>query len=160
MTDQAILDLARTDAVARRGDHVVVASHEGEIALIIDHALVARGHPVADEFLPGRVRIAPIFQEHHGVGTLDRALAELARRTTRAVAADHRDGMARHRLADRARSRDTNEGAARQHEIAFGLAVEFVDDKAERGLAPLVGLGPERLAARTDCAQRRRVTRA
>ena len=59
MLDQAILDLAGPDAVARRGDDVVVAADEREVAVVVDHALVAGGHPVADEFLARGLRACP-----------------------------------------------------------------------------------------------------
>src|SRR5262245_49841546 len=59
MADEAILDLTRPDAIAGRGDDVVVAADEMEIAVVVDAALVAGGHPVADELLPRRVGGAP-----------------------------------------------------------------------------------------------------
>ncbi len=102
MADQAVLDLARADAVARRGDDVVVAADEGDIALLVDDALVAGRHPVADEFVARRFRLAPVFQEHHRIRPFDRDLAELAGLAHATVGADHRDGVPRHRLADRA----------------------------------------------------------
>jgi len=61
MADQAILDLARTDAEAGRGDDVVIAADEADIALVVTHALVAGGHPVADELVARGLRLAPIF---------------------------------------------------------------------------------------------------
>ena len=70
MLDQAVLDLARPDAVAGGGDDVVVAPHEGDVALVVDDALVAGGHPVADEFLARRLGPAPVFEEHHRVRPL------------------------------------------------------------------------------------------
>jgi hypothetical protein len=77
----------------------------------------------------------------------DGDLAELAGLGNRAVVADDRDRVAGDRPADGARLRDPDRGAGREHEVAFGLAVEFVDGEAERLPAPVEGLGPKGLAA-------------
>jgi hypothetical protein len=95
----------------------------------------------------------PVFQEHHRVRALDRDLAELARLARTAFAVDHRHGVAGDGLADGARPRDADRGAGADHQVALGLAVEFVDRDAERRLAPFVGLGAQRLAAGADRAQ-------
>jgi hypothetical protein len=128
---QTILDLAGTDAVARRRDDVVVAAEEMDIASLVHDALVARRHPVADELSRRRLLVAPVFEEHHRIGPRHRDLPFLARPAA-AVRADDRDVMARHRQADRARAANADDAAGTQHEIAFGLAVEFVDRDAER----------------------------
>src|SRR4051812_21808626 len=99
------------DAVARRGDDIIVAADKLDIALGVGDALVARCHPVADELVAGRVGLAPIFQEHHRVGPLDRDLSELARPALRAVRPDHPDRVAGHRLADRAGARNAERRA-------------------------------------------------
>ena len=151
--DQTILDLPGADAITRRRDHVVVAADEMEISVLIDDALVARGHPVPDELLRSCFLASPILQEHDRVRPLHRDLAELARGRGRAVGADHRDAMARHRLADRARARDPDRSAGREHEVAFRLAVELVDDETQGGPAPLERLDAERFAAGTKRAQ-------
>src|SRR5262249_23692334 len=153
MPDQAVLDLARPDAVAGRGDDVVVAPYEGEIALFVDDALVAGRHPVADELVPRRVLAPPVAQEHHRIGPTHRDLAEFAGRPQPGIAPDPRDRVAGHPLADRAGPSHADRAAAREHEIAFGLAVELVDHEAERRLAPLERLGAERLAAGADRTQ-------
>src|SRR5205085_7788379 len=87
---------------------------------------------------------APVFQEHHGVRPPHGDLTQFARIRARAIGADHRDVMARYRLADRAWLRHADHRTRRQHQIAFGLAVELVDGEPERLAAPRVGLGSER----------------
>ena len=84
MPDQAILDLARPDAIARRGDDIVVAPDEMEIAFVVGNALIAGRHPVADELLARRIGLAPVFQKHHRVGPQHRDLPDLARLASRA----------------------------------------------------------------------------
>ena len=153
MADQAVLDLARSDAEAGRGDHVVVAADEADVAVLVDDALVAGGHPVADELLARGLRPAPIFQEHHRVGPLHRDLPDLARLHRLAVAVDHRHHVPRHRLAHGARLEHAQLRAGAEHQIAFGLAVELVDGQPERRLAPFQRLEPERLAAGGHAAQ-------
>ena len=49
VADQAVLDLGGADAVAGRGDHVVVAADEADVAVTVADALVAGHHPVADD---------------------------------------------------------------------------------------------------------------
>ena len=153
MAQQAILDLARADPVTGRGDDVVVAADEADIALRILRALVASRHPVADELGLRRLGLAPIVQEHHRVGPLHRDLPLLLRLADAAVGPDHRDLMARHRLADEARLDHANRGAGGEHEIALGLAVEFVDGEAERLAPPGERLGSERFSAGRHRAQ-------
>ena len=67
-----------------------------------------------------------------------------------AVAVDHRHAVAGDRLADRAGFRNAERTAGREHEVAFGLAVEFVDGETEGRLAPFVGFRAERFPARAD----------
>src|ERR1043165_5381340 len=153
MADETILDLAGPDAIAGRSDDIIIAADEGEIALLVDDALVAGRHPVADEFLARRITATPITKKHHRIWPFHGDLAELARRAKRAVAADHRDRVAGHRLADRAGAAHAERSAAREHEIAFGLAIELVDDEAKRRLAPFERLGPERFTAGAHRAQ-------
>src|SRR5581483_1157611 len=139
MTDEAILDLARADAITRRGDDVVITANEIDVTVLVDASLIAGDHPVADEFLARRLRPLPVFQEHHRVGPLHRNLPDLAEAHRIALAIDDADHVARHWLADGARPRDADGVARRENEIAFGLTVEFVDHQAERLLAPFVG---------------------
>src|SRR5581483_6443310 len=134
----------------RRRNHVVVAADEADIAFAVALALIARRHPVADELVACCVRPLPVFEKHHGIGALHRDLAELAGLASAAVIANDRDGVPRHRLSDRARLRDADLGAVREHEVAFGLAVEFVDGETQSLAAPAVSLFAERLAAGAD----------
>ena len=97
--------------------------------------------------------VVPVLQEHHRIGTFDRDLAGLAGLERRAVLADHRDGMAGDRLADGAGLEHAELRAGAEHQIAFGLAVEFVDREAEGFFAPFQRLDAERFAARGDAAQ-------
>jgi hypothetical protein len=59
MFDQAVLDLARADAVARGLEHVVGAALVPEVTVGVAHRQVAGAAPVAGEF--GRVA-ASFFQ--------------------------------------------------------------------------------------------------
>ena len=61
--------------------------------------------------------------------------------------------MAGHRLAHRSDAQRAELRAGADHQIAFGLAVEFVDGQAEGRLAPFQRLDAERLAARGHAAQ-------
>jgi hypothetical protein len=104
MADQAVLDFAGTDAVARGRDHVVVPAGKVELAVLIHVALVAGGHPIADESLAGRLRTPPVFQEHHRVRPRDRDLAQFSRRRLRSVIYEERRHEARVLQRSRPRS--------------------------------------------------------
>ena len=89
-----------------RRDDVVVAAEELDIAVLVLDALVAGGHPVADELLRGGFGVLPVFEEHHRVGPCDGDLAGFAWFHTPSLVIDHRDGVARNRQADRSAAAD------------------------------------------------------
>src|SRR3546814_1939606 len=68
MLQEAVLDLARADAVAARRDDVVVAADEAQVTLVVQAALVAGHQPVAAELGGRGLRIAPVFEKHHRIG--------------------------------------------------------------------------------------------
>src|SRR5690606_20512107 len=144
------LDLARPDAVAGRGDDVVVAAEEVDIAVAVLDALIAGDHPVADEFLFRRFRVLPVFEEHHRVGPAHGDLARLAGLHLAAFGVDHRDLVAGHRLADGAAAADAERGAGGENEVALGLAVGLVYRQAELFPRPVIGFAAERFAGRAD----------
>src|SRR5215471_14484223 len=111
MSNQAILDLGRADTVTRRGNDIVVAPDELEVAVRIGDALIAGRHPVADEFFTRGVGLAPILQEHHRVGPLDCDLPELTGRALRTIGADYRDRVPGHRLPHGAEPRNVDRRA-------------------------------------------------
>jgi hypothetical protein len=102
MADQAILDFTGAYTETRRRNHVVVAADERDEALVIDHALIAGRHPVADELVARRIRPLPVFQKHHRIGPLHRDLSDLARLDRIAHIVDDRDVVSRRRLTHRA----------------------------------------------------------
>src|SRR4029077_17993251 len=147
MADETILDFARSDAKTGRGDDIVVSANEADVTLVVHHTLIAGGHPVAYKFLARCFRLAPVFQEHHGIGTLDRNLTRFTglERISRLV--DDRDGVTAHRLADRPRLGHAERAASREHDVAFGLSVKFVDHQSEHGFSPFVRFRTKRLTA-------------
>src|SRR5262245_48481385 len=66
MAHQAFLDLARADAIAARGDDVVVAALEEDVAILVDAPEVAGQQPVAGELLRRRPGIAPVLPHNEG----------------------------------------------------------------------------------------------
>jgi G3E family GTPase len=89
VADEAILDLARADAIARGGDDIVVAADEMDEAVLVEAPLVARGHPVADELRLRGAGLVPVAQEHHRDRAAHRDLARVRPARRRAVLADH-----------------------------------------------------------------------
>ena len=78
MPEQALLDLAGTDPVARRLDDVVGAALEPEVAILVAPRQVAGAQPGAAELGGRRVRPAPVFEQEGRVGAPDHDLAHLA----------------------------------------------------------------------------------
>ena len=68
MLDQAVLDLAGADAVARRLEHIVAAALVPEVAVGIAQGLVAGAAPVAGVLGLGGGLVLPVAQEEDGVG--------------------------------------------------------------------------------------------
>src|SRR5213075_2489776 len=77
---QAFLDLARADPVAARGDDVVVAALEEDVAVLVDAAEVAGQQPVAGELGGRGLGIAPVLQHDDRVVPPTGDLAFLAGR--------------------------------------------------------------------------------
>src|SRR5262249_56594691 len=100
MTDQAIFNFAWPDAKTGRGYDIVITSDETDITFVIHDALIAGRHPVADELVARRFRIAPVFKKHHGIRPFHRDLAGLTGPQLIAVIVDDRDRMSGNGLAD------------------------------------------------------------
>jgi len=91
---------AGADAVTGRGDDVVVAANEVEIAFSVAIALVAGQQPVAGELVFRRFGLAPVLDEHHRVRPLHGDVARLAIGQRLALVIDNGDGVTGHRLAN------------------------------------------------------------
>ena len=85
---------------------------------------VASGLPQYSRNITGSGRLTAIWPSSPGL-------------RTRAVAADHRDRVAGHRLADRAGPRHADRRAGADHQVAFGLAVELVDGERRAPPCPI-----------------------
>ena len=153
MAGQAVLDLAGADAVAGRGDDIVVAPDIVEIAVLVAIAAVAGQQPVAGKFGPRRLRIVPVLQEHHRVRPAHRDIAFHAVRQRVALVVDDADAVAGDGATHRPGAHLHDAGAVADHQVAFGLAIEFVDGQAEGLASPVQQLRAQRLAARPDGAQ-------
>ena len=64
MADEALLDLARPDAVPGARDHVVVPAHEAEVAVGVLLGLVAGVEPAVPDLGRRRLLVAPVAEEH------------------------------------------------------------------------------------------------
>ena len=80
MAQQRLLDLARPDAVAGRGDHIVGATAVPEVAVLVAHTEIPGQQPVAGELVPGGHRVVPVLEQHHRIGPPEGDLADLAGR--------------------------------------------------------------------------------
>ena len=152
MAHQALLDLAGADAVAGRGDHIVLTPDEAQRAVLVHDAEVAGQQPVAVELGRRRLLVPPVAEEHDGVRPADGDLARLAGRQRLAGAVQHRDLMARYRAPEPARPDREQARAIADHEIAFRLPVELVDGEAEHLAPPAEQLLAQALAAAADAA--------
>ena len=75
-------------------------------------------------------------------------LAQFADLAACAILADDGDLMARYRFADQPRFDHAERGRRAKHQIAFGLAVKFVDRQPELFLPPSKGFRAQGLATR------------
>ena len=138
MLDEDGLDFFREHAVARDLDHLLGAADEGQVALGIHLALVARPDPAVLERLGGGFGLVPVTLEVAGRAHGD--LAHLACGLLgAAVGIDDADRHARHRLAVRAPA----DGIVRHagvHGVRFTQAIGcFVADaRAPRERLPLL----------------------
>src|SRR5207302_11426434 len=126
------------DAIAGALDEVVGAALVPEVAVLFHFSLVARDGPVADEFLPGRFRIFPVFKEKYWVMVfLHGDLAELSPGEFQPLVIDDGDPMPRVRPADRSGLHRPRRLAVADHVVDLGLAEHLVDRDAELRLGPL-----------------------
>ena len=144
---QAGFDLARPDAVAAARDQVVVAPDEAEVAGFVAGAQIAAHQPVAAELRRGRRLVAPVAQEHDGVGPPVRDAPQFARGQLLARLVDDAHGVAGDGGAHPPRADLRKGGAVPDHQVALGLAVELVDGEAEGAAAPFDQVFAQALAA-------------
>jgi len=81
---------------------------------------------VAGEFLGGRGRVAPVFEEHDGIGAADGDVPVLARRQWPAAVVDDAHLVAGDGAAHRPRAQREERRVVADDEVALGLAVELV----------------------------------
>src|SRR5512132_1078830 len=145
--DQGRLDLEGADAVGGRGDHVVVAGDEPEVAVLVHVGAVPGVVEVAPEGGRGRLGVVPVAGEQPDRplrADPDSHVALLAGAEDPALVVDHDHVEAGDRLAHRARP--DLQAAEVGHQVdGLGLAVAVVDGQPG-GVAPdLDHLGVERL---------------
>ena len=139
--DQAVLDLARPNAVARGLEHIVAAALVPEVAVRIAHCQVSGAAPVAGELGTRGGLVLPIAQKENRVGlamhvqAVQGHVAGLAHRTFLARVVNYRHpvaGVAHAHAAGFGRP----EGAGVAHDVVdLGLAKHLVHGDAELLLA-------------------------
>src|SRR3546814_10366430 len=127
MPQYAVLDFARTDAIACRGDDVVVAANEMDISVFVHAAGVTGDQPIADELFFGGLDVVPVLQEQHRVRAPHGNAACHTGILFFAFVIDNRQLMARHGTAYGPRTRRHDAVAGRDCHIAFSLSVELID---------------------------------
>ena len=146
--DEGALDLEGADAVGRRGDDVVVAALEPEVAVGVAPRLVTGGVPAVAEALRGRLGVAVVaVKEADGTLRLvaDGDVADAVVGRPAAVLVEDLDVVAGYRLAHRARAH-RHRAVVGDQARGLGLAVGVID-RQSGGVAPdLDDLGVQRLA--------------
>src|SRR3984885_15664749 len=104
MFEQAVLDLGRADAIAGRGDDVVLAAQVPEVAVLILPSEIPGQEKTAGEFLFRRVRIFPVFDHGDGIGLANTDDAALSPRQLLSLVVDDAHVETRRRLAHRTRT--------------------------------------------------------
>ena len=145
MADEALLDLARADAVAGARDEVVDPADAAVVALLVDLGQVARVQPAVAHLRGRRRLVAPVAEEH------DRVALDPHRDLT----VDEPQLVPRIGTAHPARPLRPG-GAVADQQVRLGLAVELVQPHAEPLAAPRRGLLADRLAPARDRPQRHR----
>ena len=153
MFDERALDLEGSDPVARRGDDVVGAPHEGDAAVGVGLDGVAAQVVVADE---GRGRTLPVAGEPHQGRALpvEGEDARLPGSEFRAVGVEHDDPVARDGEAGGAEPDRVREGVVVADDHSeLRLPVMIVNGGSEMIREPADDLGIERLARAADDPQ-------
>ena len=139
MADQALLDRARPDAMARARDHVVVTTDEEDVAVLVLLRLVAGVEPPVADLRRSRLLAAPVAEERDGVAVHPHAdLAVDDAHLVTGVREPHRAGSG------------LPGAAVADEEVRLGLPVELVEADAEALAAPVGGLDADGLAAARD----------
>src|SRR6185295_17432781 len=145
------------DAVAGTLDHVIRPALVPDVAVLIHAALVAGAAPVADELLPGCLRVLPVLEEEHRIlhavaGAVHGDFAELAARTLVAGLVDDRNAMPRIRPADGAGLHRPGRLAVADHVVDLGLAEHLVDGHSQLRARPFDHRDANRFARAHDGA--------
>src|SRR5215204_5216354 len=132
MSEETVLDLARTDAVAGAVDHIVISADEANKAAVIQLALISGDHPIADELIARSLRLVPVLQEHHRIRPMHRYLSQHPHCAGLALIIHNSDVMPGHGPAHDARLVRHDSRARRDDHIAFGLTVKLIDGQTKR----------------------------
>ncbi len=159
MLDQAIFDLARAYAVARRLEDIVSPPLVPEVAVCIAFGEVTGSAPVAGEFAVGGGNVLPVAQKEDRVGitvhveAVDRHIAGHAHRAFAAFVIDHRHPVAGVGLAHAAGPGWPHCRAVAHDVVDLGLAEHLVDRDAELLAAVVKHRVAHRLTGAHDALQ-------
>src|SRR5207245_1034228 len=138
MLHQAVLDLRRTDAVARALEHVVAAALVPEIAVPIALRKIPGAAPFAGVFPSGRLGIPPVFEKEHRIVLVPGGhLSSLTGRDFVAALVDAGHAVSGVRPADRPGLGRPQGMRISDDVVDLGLAEHLVDGNPERLAAPL-----------------------
>ncbi|OBQ31652.1 MAG: hypothetical protein AN485_23500, partial [Anabaena sp. MDT14b] len=141
MLDQAVLDLARADAVAGGLEHVVAAALVPEVAVLVANGHVACAAPVAGVFGLRGLVVVPVAQKENRVRlavhieAVHRHFAGRAGRAQLSRIVDDRHLVPWIPFAHAAGLGRPQAGAVAHHVIDFGLAEHLVHRDAQLLLA-------------------------
>src|SRR6266481_448967 len=126
-----MLDLRRPDAIAGAGDHIILAADVPEITVGILFAEITGEQELSGVFFRGRFRIAPILNHGARVRLAYADDAALPARHFLALLVDDANVKAWRGPPHRSRTDRKQFCVGADHEIAFGLAVDFMRLDAE-----------------------------
>src|SRR5262249_42005886 len=133
--EQRLLNLARIDVVAGDDDHVLLAVHDRDVAILVHRREVAGVEPAVAQGLGGRLRLLPIAL--HNVLAATDELAYHARRHLAAVCVHDLDLDAGNRLAHGSWLGDGASGVACYDWRGLGQTVPLADRHAGHALEQL-----------------------
>src|SRR5262249_7483168 len=153
MLVEDLLDLARVDVVAAADDHLLLAVHDEEVAVLVHPGQVTSPEPAVRDRLGRGLGLAPVALHH--VVAADGDLADLADGERGAVGADHAHLDALHRRPDRPGLALGVRVVERGDRGGLRQPVPLEDHAAERLLEAVQDLHGHRRAAGHAGAQRR-----
>ena len=126
MTHERCLDLPGADAIAHRVDHVVLATPEPQVSVVVLDSEISGEQPAVVVLVRSGLGTVPVLEHHHRIGGSHGDLA-LDAHDRFDVGVQYPHVMAGHGPAHRSGADRKERRTVPHHEVGFGLPVALVD---------------------------------